>query len=64
VQAVGSIEVCFSVGGDTHEDSQISRLVARGIIKGSKRLFFAHTTPFFGHIAPLYSLKKPSCGQR
>ena len=40
------------------------RLVARGIIKGSKRPFFAHTVPFFGHIARLYSLKKPSYGQK
>ena len=42
----------------------IIRLVARGIIKGSKRPFFAHTVPFFGHIARLYSLKKPSYGQK
>jgi hypothetical protein len=40
----------------------INRLIARGIIEGSKRPFFIHTVPFFGHIAPLYSLKKPSCG--
>ena len=38
------------------------RLVARGIIEGAKRPFFSHTAPFFGHIARLYSLKKPSCG--
>ena len=33
-------------------------LVARGIIEGSKRPFYIHTVPFFGHIAPLYSLKR------
>jgi hypothetical protein len=38
------------------------RLVAKGIIEGSKRPFFSHTVPFFGHIARLYSLKKPSYG--
>ena len=45
-------------------DKSFIRLVARGIIAGSKRPFFAHTVPFFGHIARLYSLKKPSCGQK
>ena len=38
------------------------RLVARGIIKGAKRPFFAHTVPFFGHLRQLDSLKKPSYG--
>jgi hypothetical protein len=40
------------------------RLVARGILEGSKRPFFAHAVPFFGHVAQLYSLKKTSHGQK
>ena len=44
--------------------NKCNRLVARGIIERSKRPFFAHTVPFFSHIDRLYSLKKPSCGQK
>jgi hypothetical protein len=40
------------------------RLVARGIIEGSKRSFSSHTAPFCGHIAGLYSHKKPSRGKK
>jgi hypothetical protein len=31
---------------------------------GLKWLFFAHTAPFFGHVAGLCSLKKPSRGRK
>ncbi len=41
-----------------------NRLVARGIIAGSKRPFSSHTAPFCGHIAGLYSHKKPSRGKK
>ncbi len=54
----------FKAGTCMYSEASIYQTCYDGIIAGLKWLFSAHTAPFFGHLARLCSLKKPSRGQK